>query len=287
MANILLAGGTGLLGCSLLPYLKEQGHQVWQQGYRQQADVSADLCNKEQVIALLDSLQPDCIINLAALTNVDYCEEHPQQAYLLNTAVVENMAAWIKKNAAAHLIHISTDQLYDGSGPHREAEIQLQNYYSFSKKASEIAAGSVDATVLRTNFFGRSQCAGRASFSDWLFGALQTQQSISVFDDVLFSPLSIQTLTRHIALLVQKKPAGVFNLGSKQGMSKADFAFIFAKINGFSTAGLNRTTSAAADFLKARRPKDMRMDCRLYEKTMALQLPDLIDEITIASQEYN
>jgi dTDP-4-dehydrorhamnose reductase len=64
---------------------------------------------------------PDIIINLAALANVDICERHPQLAYLSNVKIVENLASSIRNlPIRCHLVHLSTDQVYDGAGPHRE-----------------------------------------------------------------------------------------------------------------------------------------------------------------------
>jgi len=150
--------------------------------------------------------------------------------------------------------------------------------------AAEIAAGAVPSTVLRTNFFGRSRCAGRASFSDWLAGALRAHSPITVFDDVLFSPLSINTLCDMIARVLERRPQGVFNLGSRAGMSKADFAFALAQALQLPAGAMARGQSGAS--LRAYRPKDMRMDSSLFEQTMGLQLPALIDEIQSLRSDY-
>lgn len=284
MARILVTGATGLLGMSLAPLLARRGHTVLRHGFRAGADVQADLRERGATASMLDAAQPDVVINLAALTNVDTCEADPHAAYQLNTASVENLAHWLRGRAGKHLLHISTDMLYDGTGPQREDAIAVRNTYAFSKVAAEIAAGAVSSTVLRTNFFGRSLCPGRASFSDWLAGALRARTPITVFEDVLFSPLSINTLCDMIARVAERRPAGVFNLGSREGMSKADFAFALADALGLDSGAMTRGRSGAA--LKAYRPKDMRMDSGLFEQTMGLQLPALIDEIHSLRSDY-
>ena len=287
MARILVTGATGLLGMSLAPLLAQRGHTVLRHGFRAGDDAGlqrADLRDRAATAAMLDAAQPDVVVNLAALTNVDTCEADPHAAYQLNTASVENLAHWLRGRAGKHLVHISTDMLYDGPGPHRESGITIRNTYAFSKVAAEIAAGAVPSTVLRTNFFGRSRCPGRASFSDWLAGALRARTPVTVFDDVYFSPLSINTLCAMIARVAEDKPAGVFNLGSREGMSKADFAFALADALGLSTDAMARGQSGAA--LKAYRPKDMRMDSSLFEHTMGLQLPALIDELHSLRSDY-
>lgn len=285
--TILLLGSTGLLGSTLSPFLSSRGYEVKTHSRSEGAQYQADLNDPEEANKLLGKIQPDVIINLVGLTDVDLCETQPNQAYLVNVRTVENIANWIKQEkTSCHLVHISTDQVYDGANLHTEEMVTLTNYYAFSKYAGELAAASVPSTILRTNFFGRSHCAKRVSLTDWLFRALSNSDPIQVFDDVLFSPLAMSTLSEMIELSVQKKPLGVFNLGSHEGMSKADFAFAFADELGLSTRAMKRTTTDQVTFLKTYRPKDMRMDCSNFENTLGAKLPLLRNEIKRVAKEY-
>ncbi len=245
------------------------------------------MCDFAQASALVARVKPDCIINLAALTNVDLCEREPHKAYLLNVASVVHVVRAIREQAPhCHLVQISTDQVYNGNGPHAEANVAIANTYSFSKIAAELAAASVPSTILRTNFFGRSRCANRTSFSDWIVHALRKGAPINVFDDILFSPLDIKTLASMIELLVDIRPVGLFNLGAREGISKAAFAFALADVMALPTKHITRTVSTASPELDAYRPKDMRMDSSLFERTMGLQLPTLIDQIRLLRSDY-
>jgi len=281
--RVLITGAHGLLGSTLAPHVASKGHTVATCS-RTQGDVRADLAVRAEVDAALDVAKPDVLINLVAHTNVDDCERDPQLAYRANVRVVENLANWVgRQHGAAHLIQISTDQLYDGPGPHQEDEITLRNYYGFSKYAGELAAAG--GTVLRTNFFGRSERAGRTSLSDWVVGALRRGEAITVFDDVYFSPLGIRRLVDVLAMLVDDRRAGVFNLGSRDGMSKADFAFALADDLGLSTSAVRRGKSTDVSFA-ARRPGDMRMDSTRFEQTFGITLPTLREEISSLATEY-
>lgn len=287
MAHVLVIGATGLLGSTLAPALAASGHSVVTHGFSSAAQEQADLCDAGQASALVARVKPDCIINLAALTNVDLCEREPQRAYLLNVATVSNVAHAIRAQAPhCHLVQISTDQVYDGNGPHVEANVSVTNTYAFSKIAAELAAASVPSTILRTTFFGRSRCANRTSFSDWIVQALRKDAPLNVFDDILFSPLDIKTLASMIERVVCQRPPGLFNLGAREGMSKAAFAFALADVMGLPTNHITRTVSTASPALDAYRPKDMRMDCSLFERTMGLQLPTLIDQIHSLRSDY-
>lgn len=286
MANILVTGATGLLGNALVPWLKACGHRVTQHGFSIAADVNADLCSLAETTAMVSQLRPDCIINLAALTHVDTCELKPHHAYLRNVAAVEHLCCSIRqKTPGCHLIQISTDQVYDGPGPHRESEITISNCYGLSKRAGEIVAATVSSTILRTNFFGRSRCSGRSSLTDWIYSTLQQDLPLPVFDDVLFSPLSIARLVDMIERVVRQRPPGIFNLGSRDGLSKADFAYAFAHAVALPDGNMRRTHSAEVA-LKAYRPKDMRMDSSQFEQRMGLQLPKLVDEINSLRNDY-
>ncbi|MGZ4968226.1 MAG: dTDP-4-dehydrorhamnose reductase family protein [Methylobacter sp.] len=285
--HILVTGATGLLGCALVPALEACGHTVTRHGFHATAQVQADLCSYAETAAMLAQYQPDCIINLAGLTNVDTCELDPHSAYLLNVVTVQNLCSGIKQESpGCHLIQISTDQLYDATGPHREAEVMIRNSYAFSKVAAEIAAASVPSTILRTNFFGRSGCSKRVSFSDWIYQNLQQGLPLQVFEDVLFSPLSSPTLCDMIELAVQQRPLGIFNLGARDGLSKADFAYALAEELGLPTQTMHRIHLNEMPSLKAHRPKDMRMDSSRFEQQFGLQLPKLIDEIILIRSQY-
>lgn len=237
---------------------------------------------------MLSQCRPGCIINLAGLTNVDTCELDPHSAYLLNVATVRNLCRWIKQESNdCHLIQISTDQLYDApGGPHREAEVTIRNTYAFSKISAEIAASNVASTILRTNFFGRSRCIRRVSFSDWIYQNLQQGLPLQVFEDVLFSPLSSATLCGMIEFVVRQRPVGIFNLGSHDGMSKADFAYALAEELGLPNQTMRRIRLSEMTALKAHRPKDMRMDSSRFERQFGQQLPKLIDEIISVRSQY-
>ncbi|MBE0613482.1 MAG: SDR family oxidoreductase [Burkholderiales bacterium] len=288
MDKVLITGATGLLGTTLVPYLKKCENCVVTHARRAGADFLVDLDNRDRSFEFLTQVQPSVIVNLAGLTSVELCQEEPNSAYLANTRTVENLAEWLlQSGAACHLIQISTDQVYDGVGPHAEDQVTLTNYYAFSKYAGELAADRVPSTILRTNFIGRSKLSNRESLTDWVYASLTSRKSVQVLRDVLFSPLSMNTLGEMIQLVIAKRPTGVFNLGSQDGMSKADFDFAFAERLGLATSTMSRIDSGQATFLKAYRPKDMRMDCSKFENVLGVKLPLLSDELNRVAKEYH
>jgi dTDP-4-dehydrorhamnose reductase len=285
---ILITGATGLLGSTMVPWLRAHGKQVVTHARRTSADYSADLSDRNETFAMLEKVKPSVIINLVGLTSVERCQEQPNESYLVNTRTVENLAQWMRAaGSACHLVQISTDQVYDGPERHDETQVTLTNNYAFSKYAGELAALLVPSTVLRTNFVGRSKVDTRESLTDWVYNSMSGKKQVQVLQDVYFSPLSMATLVRMIALVIEQKPLGVFNLGSHEGMSKADFDFAFARELNLPTETMTRIDSAQAQFLKAYRPKDMRMDCSKIEQALGVTLPTLLEEIKNVAREYD
>ncbi len=284
---MLIAGGSGLLGSTVAPYLSQLGYEVIVQCRSAPGALGADLSDSDAALRLLDEFSPDVLINMVALTDVDACELNPLEAKRINVDVVANIVGWIRRgNGGCHLLQISTDQVYSGDGPHDETIARPINEYSRSKLQAEIVAGEVSSTIVRTNFFGRSRCEGRASLSDWVVKSLVSGNDITVFSDVLFDPLSLNTLAAMIGLMSESRRSGVFNLGSREGLSKAAFAFALAEILGLQTETMRVGESAGRSFA-APRPKDMRMNCSKFEATFGLVLPSLYQEIATMKQEYS
>lgn len=135
------------------------------------------------------------MVNLAAATDVDRCENDPQWAYQANVGtVVAFVRAARVLSLWPHLVHISTDQVYDGIGPHCEDAALPCNVYALSKFTAELAVREHPSKILRTNFFGLSRSPKRRSFSDWIVGSLRAAEPITVFEDVMFSALHIDSL---------------------------------------------------------------------------------------------
>lgn len=286
-ARVLILGSSGLLGCTLTPIIKNSYSEVYTQSKNALSDFKVDLNDCVSTHKMLDEVKPNVIVNLVGLTDVDLCERDSNFAYLINVGVVENIVEWItSSNVKCHLIHISTDHVYDGSELHEERQVTLKNTYALSKYAGELAAKLTPSTILRTNFFGPSLCKNRISFTDWIYAALKNKMEIKVYEDIFFSPISMGTLAELIKVCINKKPLGVFNLGTHNGMSKADFAFQFAKQISITNHRLIRSLSHEHGILKACRPKNMKMNSAKLEFALGLRMPSLLDEIELVSKEY-
>jgi dTDP-4-dehydrorhamnose reductase len=290
MSNVIVFGASGLLGASLVPVLRSCGHTVFAQSRKQGADLCLEPFDRGAVAAALAQHRPSAVINLVAATNVDQCEVQTELAWQANTgvvaAIVEGILALDNDPASRpHLVHLSTDQVYHGPGPHTEDIVHPINVYGLSKYAGELIAERAGATVLRSNFYGRSRTSGRMSFSDWLVCNLREKTPITVFDDVKFSAIHIDTLCEIIVRSIELRSAGIFNAGCRDGISKAGFAIALARALELPTENVRVGTSTDVA-LKARRPLDMTLNVARLEAAFDLQCPSMSYEIEHTSKEY-
>jgi dTDP-4-dehydrorhamnose reductase len=93
----------------------------------------------------------------------------------------------------------------------------------------------------------------------------------------MFSPLTMVRLAQYIEMVVLNPRRGIFNVGSRAGKSKADFAFRLGKVMKLQTNTMQRGSYQATPGIP--RPRDMRMDCDLFESSYGLTLPTLDQEI--------
>lgn len=284
---ILVFGAMGLLGSSLCPALEAMGYRVLRQSRGLDGDVLCDPLNQSEIFDIISQYKPTVVVNLIALSSVDRCQGFPAEAFAANVKTVNAISTAIAQSVPRpHLIQISTDHLYDGLGPHQEDAANPGNIYALTKYAGELVALSVGATVLRTNFFGRSHAPDRVGFTDWLFSSIKSGVDFTVFDDVYFSALHMSTLSDCVANVIEAKQRGIFNLGSWNGVSKAEFAQKFSGFLGLDTPRM-RVGSIKEVRLSAPRPDDMRMNVSAFEDAFKVNLPDMSDEIITAANEYS
>lgn len=287
MDTVLITGASGLLGEPLANFLRGIGYRVITHSRGLTTDYSCDLVDINAMHTLIFKVRPDVIINAAALTNVDACQANIELAYLQNSQIVKNIVdCLVDLDLDAYLMQISTDHIYGGIGPHKESNVSILNNYALTKYCGELEARKIKSAILRVNFIGKSLRSERISLSDWAYLRLSKNEYIEAFEDVYFSPLLIGQLVETLSFLISVKPNGLFNIGSRGGISKADFISAFAEELGFTEAKIRRIKISDSANINILRPKDMRMDSAKIEKELSIKLPSIEDVIREIAREY-
>lgn len=279
--NIFLTGSSGLFGSSLKKVLIEK--KIKFKVFKRKKFKKYD---KFYFCKFFNKNKFTHIINLAAYTDVDGSEKNKKNCDFVNVKFVKNICEGIKLcNFEIKLIHFSTDQMYYRYNKNNEKNHKIKNYYTLSKIKSERIASSLDAVILRTNFFGKSYIKNRSSFSDWIINSLKNKKNIYLADDILFSPISIDRLIKIILNIINKNKKGIYNVGSHNGFSKYHFAYLLAKMSNLKLDYLIRVKKKNINF-KARRNNDMRMKLNKFEKEFNINLPILKRELKYITKLY-
>ena len=159
--RILVTGASGLLGINLCLALSDE-HQITGLVHRQKiinapfGVLTGDLCDDSFLKAVMEKAKPQLVINCAAAANIDWCEQNPDEALLINSEVPGRLAEiCLKKDI--NLLHISTDAVFDGKQvEYTEEDIpNPQSVYARSKLLGEqnVVLANQNALISRVNFY--------------------------------------------------------------------------------------------------------------------------------------
>jgi dTDP-4-dehydrorhamnose reductase len=149
--RLLVTGAGGQLGHDVCSFAGARGDEVLAAAHG-----DLDVTDRDGVLGAITSWQPDAVIHCAAWTAVDACESDPERAFNANGLAVR----WVAEGCArtgAHLVHVSTDYVFDGTldRPYHEWDPpNPQSVYGASKLAGEREALALgpSATIVRTSW---------------------------------------------------------------------------------------------------------------------------------------
>lgn len=234
--TILLLGDSGQLGTAL--QLLFSSTAASGSTFIRGSDYQLDLGDREVVLAILNDVRPEIIINAAAYTAVDLAEQEREQAFRVNADGPATLAKWCADHNAT-LIHISTDYVFAGDKPLYQAyseddPVSPVSVYGQSKLAGEQhiqSAMQQNYAILRTAWLYGAQ--GKNFIKTMLrLVCDKPEQTFKVVDDQYGSPTSTAALARQILMLLDKRYSaaglqGVYHATSTGHCSWYQFACEF------------------------------------------------------------
>lgn len=236
--KILLTGSNGLLGQKLITLLAKApditviatsrhsnrlpprlgGHEFH----------PLDITDESAVLDVLTKYKPDVIINTAAMTDVDQCEAEKEACWKLNVEAVKHLIKACERNGP-HLIHCSTDFIFDGSrGPVDETEKPNPvNFYGKSKLEAEklISASNISWAIARTVLvYGIAHDMSRSNIILWVKESLESGEEIKVVNDQWRTPTLAEDLAMGCFLIAKNKARGIFNISGEDMLTPYDMA---------------------------------------------------------------
>ena len=206
-----------------------------------------DISDASQVNDVFEATKPDVVVNAAAMTNVDQCETEREACWKANVTAVQHLITACKKHRA-HLVHVSTDFIFDGSqGPLDEnAKPAPVNYYGESKLAAEqeIQKSDLSWSILRTVLvYGITGDMSRSNIVLWVKKSLEQGKSIQVVNDQWRTPTLAEDLAQGCYLAARKKVRGIYNISGEDFLSPYDIAIQTAAFFGLDKSLINATDS--------------------------------------------
>ena len=163
---------------SLAPHLSSAGHNVIRHSRSHGYDIRFNPSDHLAWEACISQLRPDTIVNLVAATNVDQCERNPQAAFDANVGpLLALKRAKSSLGEFPHIVHISTDQVFDGPGPPAEEYVRPCNVYGLSKLSAELVI-AITQPLFFEQFFGLSYAKDRISFTDWIIKSIKSSNGL-------------------------------------------------------------------------------------------------------------
>lgn len=147
--RIVVTGAAGQLGVVLVAHCESAGDEVV--GLDRS---TLDITDRRAVLRMIADTRPDAVINAAAYTAVDACETNVEVAFAVNATAVGHLAEACA-DIGAHLVHVSTDYVFDGTldrGYREDDAPNPQSVYGRSKLAGEVAANPATAAIARTSW---------------------------------------------------------------------------------------------------------------------------------------
>lgn len=268
--KIVVVGSGGRLGAALAREWRAAGDEVVGFNHAQ-----LDIGDFDAVKETLRAQEFEVLVNCAALTNVDYCETHPEEAHRLNADAVTAIAEACS-DKGARCIHISTDYVFDGakSEPYTEEDEALPiSIYGLSKLAGERAllGSSEDHLAVRVSWvFGPN----RPSFVDQILQRAFEQETVAAIADKVAVPTYTLDASRLLRPLLENGAArGVLHLcnnGACTWQEYGQFALDVAAEAGVALRARTVAPQRMADlkaFIAKRPPQTAMSTARLAEVT--------------------
>jgi dTDP-4-dehydrorhamnose reductase len=239
--KVVVTGANGLVGSRLCALLAEQGHTVTglSRGPSRIAQpyVSVELTDASAVKRALEELEPEAVINPASMTDVDGCERDPAGAFAANCSAVATLALESKR-LGAHLVHVSTDYVFDGeTGGYSETDVpNPRGVYPITKHMGEQAVRALAGSwaIARVAVVYGWPPAARTNFGAWLVRALGAAQPVKLFTDQYVSPTLALSAAEMLAELAERRLPGIWHTAGATTVNRLEFAEALCKRFGFS-----------------------------------------------------
>lgn len=288
MKKILVTGCNGQLGRAIRKEYAEQNIEfINTDVVAGDGIVSLDITNIDVVMNMVKDAKPDVIINCAAHTNVDKCEEQEDLAYKINAIGPRNLSI-AATEVDAKMIHISTDYVFEGNGTRPYIEFDKPNPISAYGRTKLEGENFVKQFASRFFMLRTAWLYGDGrNFVKTMLSLSEKHDELNVVCDQLGSPTSAVELAKMIHFLEGTDNYGVFHATCEGDTNWAEFADEIMKQAGKKTR-INHVTSKQYKEMNpasANRPAYSILENYMIKLTSDYRMADWQDALTVYMKE--
>lgn len=224
--RVAVVGANGQLGSDLVETFSNNGDEVCTLTH-----AGVEVRDFDSVRGALLELQPQVVVNTAAMHDVEICEQQPEKAFAVNAIGPRNLALAAREIDAV-LMHLSTDYVFDGtkSTPYDEMDLPGPlNVYGNTKLAGEyfVRSATEKYFVIRTSgLYGKHLCRGKRTrnFVELMLKLARERNEVRVIDDEVVSPTSTEEVARQVLALSRSTCYGLYHATAEGSCSWYEFA---------------------------------------------------------------
>lgn len=292
--KILLTGASGLVGAEVARQAARASHTVigligkWNGSVPGAAELHAvNLTDGDIARQWVTRINPDAVINAAAISEPLACEADPVLSQAMNVALPTALAEACAQQRT-RFIHISSEQVFDGAAPPYSIHSATNpiNLYARQKVESEQRVLSVkpDAAIVRAPLLLGNSLSGRRSIHEKLLEQWAGGGVARLYEDEFRQVCTAANLAAALLELVERRELrGPFHWAGAELCSRYELARRIAARFGVSDARVTSLKRADTPAVSVKRPANLGLsltpldrELRIRPQTVATALQELV-----------
>ena len=224
--KVVVIGANGQLGSDIFKVYNDKGNTMHALNHNNIDITEADSC-----MEVIKRIQPELLINTAAMHNVELCEQFPEKSFKVNGLGARNLAI-ISGELSIPLVHFSTDYVFNGfkNSPYVEDDLALPlNVYGNTKLSGEMFIRNFTKMyyIIRVSgLYGHSPCRAKSglNFVMLMLKLAQERDEVRVVNNEVLSPTYTLDIARQLETLTRTEEYGLYHMASQGSCSWYEFA---------------------------------------------------------------